>query len=389
MHKQHRVHSFQILLLCAMAWLSPAALAALDQIQIQWHGFANVGGYYTDRDGYLNDEKGTQAPLLDIGVGGFLPITQKLLVSAQLLYRQAGESSRDDIFLDYGFVDWRAIESGANAAGVRIGRVKNIYGLYNDVRDVASLRPSIFLPDAIYKEKFRDFYHTSDAVSVYWYKDFTGLALSLDASLGKLNISDQAARELLPPGAPAHLDDERSLIARALADLLQGQLRLAYSYADLSYDMEADSSRMPEPLSGEAAFLFQTYSAELFVANWTFTAEKTHTKVSLENDVAPEGNSVIRPSGYYLSAQWEINPTWRVFARYESFTQKNPQTHAHDHSQFARDRAIGATFRGQSNWQVSLEYHRVHGSAWLSNQSEGNDNHAPWNLYAMQFQTWF
>ncbi len=85
----------------------------------------------------------------------------------QLLSRQAGESSKGGIRIDYGFLDYTAITSEAKEFGVRLGRIKNPFGFYNDTRDVPFTRPSILLPQSIYFDRARNLAMASDGVQFY------------------------------------------------------------------------------------------------------------------------------------------------------------------------------------------------------------------------------
>ena len=91
----------------------------------------------------------------EIGLQGFWLPLDALQLSGQILYRQAGESDQEGLRLDYAQADWRFYQNDSTQLGVRLGKVKIPYGLYNETRDVPFTRPSILLPQAIYLDHSR------------------------------------------------------------------------------------------------------------------------------------------------------------------------------------------------------------------------------------------
>ena len=78
-----------------------------------------------------------------------------LQFSVQGLSRTAGEGSPGNIRLDYGFIDYTFSNQENSQFGIRLGRMKNPLGFYNDTRDVPFTRPSILLPQSIYFDRTR------------------------------------------------------------------------------------------------------------------------------------------------------------------------------------------------------------------------------------------
>ena len=69
--------------------------------------------------------------------------------------------------LDYGLIDLTLNETDTRLLGVRLGRLKNPLGLYNETRDVPFTRPSVFLPQSVYFDKVRNLILSTDGLMFY------------------------------------------------------------------------------------------------------------------------------------------------------------------------------------------------------------------------------
>ena len=82
----------------------------------------------------------------EVGVNFTQVLTERLRVGLQLFARRLGKDGNfnalmDWLYLDYRFADW---------LGVRAGRTKIPFGLYNESQDVDSARVPVLLPQAVY-----------------------------------------------------------------------------------------------------------------------------------------------------------------------------------------------------------------------------------------------
>jgi hypothetical protein len=88
------------------------------------------------------------AGLTEVGLNIFYRALKNLSFAAQGLYRRAGATTGDagEVTLDFGSVDLNLLNLQEGRIGVRGGRIKNPWGLYNETRDVAFTHPTIILP---------------------------------------------------------------------------------------------------------------------------------------------------------------------------------------------------------------------------------------------------
>jgi hypothetical protein len=130
----------------------------------QVHGFVSPGFILSTSNNYLagSSKKGS-FEFTEIGVNLTVPITDKLRTGFQLFSRDLGPIGNyslkaDWFYLDYRFEDW---------LGLRAGRVKIPFGLYNEVNDVDAARVPVLLPQSIYSLTSRDFLLAQTGVELY------------------------------------------------------------------------------------------------------------------------------------------------------------------------------------------------------------------------------
>lgn len=118
---------------------------------LQIHGFASQAYIYTsDNDVFGNSDDNGSSGFTEIGINALLRPLPRLQFSAQGLSRRAGQGTSATPRLDFAVADYRLYSQDTNQFGIRVGRLKNPFGFYNDTRDVAFTRPSILLPQSIY-----------------------------------------------------------------------------------------------------------------------------------------------------------------------------------------------------------------------------------------------
>src|SRR6267143_2487140 len=162
--------------------LRPAAAAELSlpgQLpSLDVHGFISQGFLLTSANDYLADSSRGSFEFSEVGLNLTLPATDRLTLGVQIFSRKLGplgdyRATLDWYYLDYHWRDW---------LGIRAGRVKLPFGLYNDISDVDSARTAILLPPSIYPAQNRDFLLAQTGVEAYGYTRL-GSAGALDYRL--------------------------------------------------------------------------------------------------------------------------------------------------------------------------------------------------------------
>ncbi len=117
----------------------------------QMHGFLSQGYTYTSGNDFFGNSRGAGSlDFTELGVNVLGHPLPDLLFAVQGLYRNAAGSDDLGFRLDYANLDLRLPLGVSTRIGVRAGRVKNTFGLYNEGRDAIWTRPSVLLPQSVY-----------------------------------------------------------------------------------------------------------------------------------------------------------------------------------------------------------------------------------------------
>jgi hypothetical protein len=346
-------------------WLSSA----------QYHGFISQGYIQTDHNNFFGDSESGSFDFTELGANISVSPTSNLRVSAQLNYRRAGENSAKNIGLDYGFVDYRFIDELEGTIGLRLGRIKNPYGFYNETRDVAATRPSVLLPQSIYSDPLRDVWHSADSIGGYYYGSFANLEIKFDGVYGHSDaIGDTVSRVKLP-GYNARLDNRYISLGRMSLGSDVGSWKLAYTFGKTALRF---STREPVRLQGgEIREAINLLSGEYLLEQWIFTAEYQKIESWSRADGVP---AVLGFSeSWYAQTAWLFHPKWRALLRYDHYVPDTDQD-----ENYTGDTTAGLRYDYDNHWMAAIEYHHVKGSGWLTpadnpdmDAIEGN-----WNMLA-------
>lgn len=155
------------LLLAALTCGARANGPAFLPDDFQLYGFLSQGYVKTSANRFYGESDKGSWDLREIGVNLSYRPRPELLISGQLLSRTAGNMYDGELRLDYGLIDYAPLMDLDRTMGVRLGRLKNPLGLYNDTRDVPFTRPSIFLPQSIYFDRVRNLELSLDGGGLY------------------------------------------------------------------------------------------------------------------------------------------------------------------------------------------------------------------------------
>lgn len=141
----------------ALVLVLPAAAAGqfhfkLERVKVEVHTFASQGFALSDHNNYLTmkTSRGSFA-LTDFGFNVSAQITDRLRVGAQLYDRNVGKIGNWKPSFDWAVIDYRA----RDWLGFRGGKVKTVFGLYNETRDIEFLHLWALLPQSTYSVDMR------------------------------------------------------------------------------------------------------------------------------------------------------------------------------------------------------------------------------------------
>jgi hypothetical protein len=144
---------------------------------VEVHAFASQGFILTNNgNNYLaTDTTRGSFQFSELGVNLTKNLTDRFRVGLQLFAQDLGPTGSYDIKADWFYLDYRF----ANWLGVRAGRVKIPFGLYNDSADIDSARVAVLLPQSVYPEENRNYLLAQTGGEVYGYAGM-GAAGALD-----------------------------------------------------------------------------------------------------------------------------------------------------------------------------------------------------------------
>jgi hypothetical protein len=384
----------------AFACLWAPALAALELGAGDWqiHGFLSQGYTHTSGNRFFGDSRGSGSlDFTEAGVNLSGHLAPNLLLAAQGLYRNAGGSDREKARLDFANLDYRLPWGETGAIGVRMGRVKNPFGLYNSARDVVWTRPGATLPQSVYFDALalRQPMIASDGGLLYARRAFGDHALSAEFVVSEpLDDTGGAAAFLTGiPDPKGTLGGRPLFIGRAGYEWREGLLRVLFTVVDLDRDFKSASRAVP---SGNVKAFYPLASVQVNLERWSFTGEYGQVNVA-RSGFTPGGIAVRNASeSFYLQSEYRFAPGWTALLRYDAFFANLDDPSGKRSARltglprrlfYARDFTAGLRCEFAPNWLASAEYHRVHGAAWLSpidNRNLPRDGgEESWNLFAL------
>jgi len=358
---------------------------------INWHGFLSQGFVATDENNFLGSSSDGSFKYTEAGLSASWRANEKLLFSLQGLYRQTGSAEPKGVNLDYATVDWRVANTFDYGLGLRIGRLKNPYGFFNETRDVAATRPSILLSESIYIDYLRELLHSSDSAGFYAHRELSEGTLSFNANFGQPILNDQIVSSLVSLPTNGRLDSESVKLARMMYERGDGLWRAGLSYVNFEADFKPSAGEpfLPGSLSTEQYLV----SMEINWNNWQLVGEyqvrDIQSKGILGTTIKREGLA------YYAQLGYRFTPSLNAYFRRDHvYGDKNDKsgdayalaTGGQNHADFAKDTMLGMNYSPSFEWSFGLECHVVEGTFWLPNLENPNvaAQKKYWNMFLAQ-----
>jgi len=372
---------------------SPFANDSFKNFQV--HGFLNQG-YFLSSDnnvyGSSSDSNGSFG-LTEIGINGSARLFNNFGFAVQGIYRHAGEVS-DGARIDFALIDWTMIERENYQMGIRLGRIKNPLGFYNETRDVAFTRPSIALP-GIYRERSRNLFLSSDGGQFYWNHTSSIGDFSLQLNAGNLDDDlDVIERNIFSFAPLGKLDPKPSYMGKLEFENIEGSTRLAFSYANVEMDYEPATADLFS--AGDIAFELYILSLQQRIGeDITLTSEylRTYNSIKKMGPRFPDNESI--SESYYIQGDYQFHPHFRGTIRYDvsynNIDDRDGERYATltgnpDYAAYTKDFMFGLRWTPKNNWMIQAEYHKINGVSKLSyaENPDRSETEQYWDLFALQ-----
>lgn len=381
----------QRLIVCAVRWLGH--LCALVAVTCLWsvrasaqeddeasaafdvdiHAFVSQGFLVSSHNNYLANSKRGSFEFTEVGINFTKPIGDNLRLGLQLFARDLGPVGRYNARLDWFYLDYRY----ADWLGLRAGRVKLPFGLYNEYNDIDAGRTTVLMPQSVYPTQNREFLLAQTGVEIYGRVPL-GEAGALDYRLYGGTVYFE-----VEPQADTRVDNIQIPYvagARLLWDTPLPGLRLGASVQALRLEGDIQYSGAVLEMARTLYMLGPTWNglvkakipAVLWVASAEYAwrdlilaAEYSRWHTDLETDI-PLGGLPRETSDEraYVSVAYRLN-SWMQPGIYYSLLFPNvEQRSGKEHQQ--HDVAATLRFDVNSSWLVKLEGHYMNGTAALS-----------------------
>jgi len=142
----------RIFLVIFIAGFMAVSAAAEELLKVDIHGYISQGYMISNRNNFLTESEKGSFQFNELGINFSTVLTNKIRLGIQFAARDLGDTGNDKVLIDWAYADynWR------DWLGIRVGKMKQVVGLYNKTRDIDLLRTFILLPQGIYAENYRD-----------------------------------------------------------------------------------------------------------------------------------------------------------------------------------------------------------------------------------------
>ncbi|MBT8339306.1 MAG: hypothetical protein HKP58_18965 [Desulfatitalea sp.] len=362
-------------ILSMTVWACPVAADNMGDVNI--NGFISQGFLYSDTYNYLaSDTKSGSFEYNEAGICFSKQLNDKLHLGLQLFSRDLGDASNNKITLDWAYADYRY----KDWLGLRAGRIKLPFGLYNESRDMDMLRTSIVLPQGIYTDLLRDLIIAVNGAGVYGNVDLS-VAGNLEYQLlaGAMNVD-------LDSGIGKYMEVFLNPMGASIAGtvvnnkIYAGALRweppivgllFGYSFSKVG-NLEIPISLGSSIGSMASSPMSQIFSVEYTWNNLVLTAEYFFSDSGDTSVQFPffQFTRTVKQESYYVSAAYRFVDWFTLGAYYSEFYPDsddkdgdNVSQEQYYHDAWEKDLALTFRFDINDNWIFKIEGHAVDGTA--------------------------
>jgi hypothetical protein len=345
-------------------------------LSVEVHGFVSQGFILsTNGNNYLSaDSTRGSFQFSEVGLNFTKSLTDRFRVGVQLFAQDLGPTGNYDAKLDWFYLDYRV----ADWLGLRAGRVKIPFGLYNEVNDIDQARLPVLLPQSVYPLEDRNFLLAQTGAEVYGYVSLHSAGAFEYRLYGGTIFFDT----LVPPGSPyqiVSLNVPYLVGGRLLWETPIQGLRLAGSVQDLRLDGSLLDGTTTVNVQIPATLWVG--SLEYAADNWLLSAEYSRWSSksnTTDPKLFPPSPTVTSERAYGLAA-YRVTPWLQTGAYYSVLFPDVAMRSGRQNIQ--NDIALMMRFDINNFWLVKLEAHGMLGTAGLQSYESLNNN-TPLNALA-------
>ncbi len=358
----------------------------------QVHGFLSQGMVASSHNNFYGESSdGVSWDFREIGLNASYRLNPGIQFSGQVMSRRAGEMDTGALWVDYAFADITLLSSEEKQVGIRIGRMKTPYGIYNETRDAAFTRPAVVVPQPVYFDVGRKFVLSSDGVHPYGRFEVPTGNLEVVFCIGKSPIDDRSSKAtLVGYKAPGDFSQDRLTTGfRVMHESADQRWLAGVSYFSLhqEYDPEPGDAFPQTSVLLEPWLVSLRYSGE----KWTISSEYMLEKADFDF-----GNRKVDTyaQGWYIQSQYRFMPDLELLLRYDySAGDKDDRdgrkfqatTGQPAYTRYLHDYVVGAKYDVTSSFMLRAEWHHLKGTFWLSSLDNPNpaDLKKDWDMFML------
>lgn len=360
--------------------LAPGVSKAQEEpSSVQIHGFVSQGYVKSTQNNYLGPSARSQGnfEFSEVGLNVTKQLGDKLRVGIQIFAHDLGPLGNyapqlDWYYLDYHLFDW---------LGIRAGKTKLPWGLYNEFNDVDAGRVPILLPQSIYPVASRESLFAQTGGELYGDVPLGAAgALEYRAYGGTIFVNTADASAQLKGFEVPYDVGGRLMWSPPVEGLRLGASVQAVRF-DFDYAPTAEQAMAYQAAGQLPANYDGTISIKFPVQLWVLSAEYQLHELTLAaevgRDYARYKTTLVMPEikatseGMYLMGSYQVRP-WFTPGVYYSLLLPNIREPIEKRSTYQHDVAMTLRYDLTANWLVKLEGHYMHGTAGLTSALNGN-----------------
>ncbi|WP_317931504.1 hypothetical protein [Halioxenophilus sp. WMMB6] len=394
---KRQLSSFSLLLMLCLLLANVARAGA------QYGGYFSQGLVYSPDNPFYDNSTGTSLDYRELGLTGGWQVNTDLRFAGQFLSRKVGDLDDGSPQIDFLLMDYSFLSLDDVSAGIRVGRVKTPYGIYNRTRDVPHARPGVFVPQSVYFETFRDALLSADGGNLYLNLRCCWGDLGIDLIAGTAhidnNVVEYQAYQQNINGRFEEVDISGFKIAYSPAVL--SNLNIGFSLLDVSTELDNAARISTAELQAGVSDLLDNpqnfvhyitatriepmlklFSLQYNWRNWVFTSEYLEVAIKmsdLEVLYFPLEAVSANLQGYYAQTEWMPSDKLSLYARYEHLVYDTGdrdgeafavQTGGNPVTQYNEAVTVGARWYFNPDFSLTGEWSWNQGAAFIN----GPDN---------------
>lgn len=355
MHLLSRRMRLFLLFICTCT----GSLYAQDLEGIVIHGFVSQGFLFSSSNNYLSMKSTDGSPQWTDGAVNISDsVLDNLRVGIQLHMYQLGQFGGSNVQVDWASGDYKVNDH----FGIRAGKVKTVWGLFNDSQDVDAIFLWILLPQGSYAIDHKSFYLAHVGGDVYG-------DLSLGKQAGRLSYEaygGQATVDLndgyIKQFADIGLVFTSSLGGKTYGGDLQWEAPLRGLTVGSSGGMQAVDGTAPTGSVHSPAFFTPSMYAKFSRGKVYLAAEYDRIPIkailTIGSAVIPY---VVDGRSWFVMGSYRLTSKVQVGSYYSHYVNKAADTT--QPANFSKDWVVSGRYDFNSYFYAKLEGHFLHGTA--------------------------